>query len=100
VKITVCATKESSGTARKVTDSLRRRGHNAKLILGGMRKCLDALGDADALLVVNDEEDVAVELIVAMVLADYLGKKVLTTKPPRNEAMRSILASLDLEVID
>ena len=100
VKIAVCSENESGETAQKIANNLQDKGHATELIVGNLQNYLDATGESDALLVVNDKGEVSPELVVAMVIASYLGKRVMATKKPENGALKSLLSYIKIEVIE
>jgi hypothetical protein len=100
VKIAVCSGSGSREISDRIAGNLRRKGHATQVVTEGLHAYLDAISESDAMLIVNDTGKVSPEMVVAMVLADYLGKRIMATKEPENQALRVLLESLKIEVVD
>lgn len=100
MEIAVCSTKGDVDKARKIAKNLQEKDHTAKVVAKqDFRKYLDAVGRADAMLVVAGDGEVSLDMAVAMVLADYLGKGLMATSTPYNEAMDPLLSLLNIKVV-
>ncbi|TRO61981.1 hypothetical protein E2P64_00405 [Candidatus Bathyarchaeota archaeon] len=100
MKIAVCSGPESKEISEKIAGNLRSKGHKTRVVSGSLKDYLDSIGEADALLIVNDRGEVSPEMVVAIVLADYLGKRVMATRQPENRALEGLLSSVNVEVVD
>jgi hypothetical protein len=99
VRIAVCSGSESRETSKKIAENLKKKGHKTKVVFGSLKNYLDSVGEADALLIVNDRGEVSPEIVVVMVLADYLGKRIMATRKPENLALGALVSPLQIEVI-
>lgn len=101
MEIAVCSAKGNKEKAQRIAKNLQGKGHTATVTAGGgFRKYLDSVGKADAMLVVTGDGDVSLDMAVAMVLADYLGKGLMATGQPFNEALDPLLADLKIKVVE
>lgn len=97
MRIAICSSQESKEISERIAGNLQEKGHTTLVATRGAKEYFQAIEESDALLVAD--EILSVELGIAMVYADYLGKGIMAKAEPRNEALQHILDKIDVKII-
>lgn len=97
MRIAICASPGSDEVSRQIAENLKEKGHTVLVANGGLKDYLSAIEEADALLV--SDEELTIEMGIALIFADYLGKGIMAKSEPKNKALQDILDKIDIKLI-
>ena len=98
MKIAICSGPESEEISRRIADNLTEKGHTTVVATGGLHDFFRAIEESDALLVAEGGE-VSVEIGMAIIFADYIGKGVMAKGQPKNKALQHLLDDIEVKII-
>lgn len=97
MRIAICARPDSGEVSKKISENLGDKGHTTRVATGGLRDYFRAIEESDALLVADEE--LTVELGIAIIFANYLRKGIMVKSEPKHGALQEILDRIEVKII-
>ena len=82
--------------AERIREGLEGKGHEVQMVEGGLKDYLDAVRSSEAILVIGELDE---ERAVALLVADYFGKRVLSTSRLKGSCLERLVKNIKVEVV-